>query len=182
MKKITIIILSIMLFVHVQAQDQKNTIPVFRVNFINPGIEYESPVLNQSTIVFNGGIGYGESYPNTTLYASGWLYLIVPFTDIQFRNYYNLDKRLAKGKNIRNNSGNFWGIRMLTRFKELDGNFTRTSGIDFAINPMWGLQRSYGNINLLFDIGIAYYFDDVGNDGVAPTLEFGIGYNFKKKE
>ena len=46
---------------------------------------------------------------------------------------------------------------------------------------MWGLQRSYGNFNLLFDLGIAYYFDDMGNNGVAPTFEVGIGYNLKSK-
>jgi len=177
-KVIFIVIVALSVFKGYTQENSRNTSSVIRLNVINPGVEYELPVLDHSTVLFNIGIGYGESYPQTTLYASGWLYLIVPFTDIQYRSYYNLDKRLSKGKNIKNNSGNFWGIRLLTRFKELDGNFIRTSNIDFAVNPIWGLQRSFGKINLLFDIGIAYYFDNIGNDGISPTIEFGLGYNF----
>ena len=183
MKKVTLIILIVVLYVSqgYTQENPKNTSSVFRVNFINPGIEYELPVFNQSTVLFSVGVGYGESYPNLTTNASGWLYSICPFVDVQYRNYYNLEKRLNKQKNISYNSGNFWGIRMLTRGKEFDSNFTRTSNIDFALNPVWGLQRSYGKINFLFDVGIAYYFDDKGNDGVSPTLEFGLGYNFDIK-
>ena len=177
MKKIILIVLSL-IAIQLSINAQEYATSVFRVNMINPGIEYEFPVFDQSTILFNGGLGYGASYPNLTTYANGWLYLIVPFVDVQFRNYYNLDERLEKGKNISCNSGNFFGLRMLTRFKELGGNFNRTSNVDLAINPVWGLQRSYGNINLLFDVGIAYCFDGKGNDGVVPTIEFGLGYNF----
>ena len=181
MKKSILIFLSLVLYIS-QGFAQENTSSVFRINFLNPGVEYEMPVFNQSTVLFNVGVGYCESYPNLTTYASGWLYSICPFVDVQYRNYYNLEKRLNKQKNISYNSGNFWGVRMLTRGKAFDGNFDRTSNIDFALNPIWGLQRSYGKINLLFDGGIAYYFDGKGNDGVSPTFEFGIGYNFDIKK
>lgn len=180
MKKVAFIILIITLniFQGFTQENTKNTSSAFRVNLINPGIEYESPVFNHSTVLVNVGIGYGESYPNLTINASGWLYSICPFIDVQYRNYYNLNKRLNKQKNINYNSGNFWGVRLLTRGKEFDSNFTRTSNIDFAFNPIWGLQRSFGKINFLFDVGVAYYFDNKGNDGISPTFEFGLGYNF----
>lgn len=151
---------------------------VLRINAINPGIEYEAPLFNQSTFSINVGVGYGGSHPNLTTYASGWLYLIATFADIYYRNYYNLEKRLKKSKSIQYNAGNFFGLRMLTRGKALSSNFSRTSDYDFAIGPTWGLQRSFGKINLLFDIGFVYYFDTKGNDGFVPTLELNIGYNF----
>ena len=149
-----------------------------RINAINPGIEYETPFFNQSTFSINSGIGYGGSHPNLTTYASGWLYLIAPFADIHYRNYYNLEKRLNKGKSIHYNAGNFWGLRMLTRGKALSSNFTRTSNYDFAVGPTCGLQRSFGKMNLLFDVGFVYYFDTKGNNGFVPTLELNVGYNF----
>jgi hypothetical protein len=177
-KVIFIIIIALNVFQGYTQENIRNTSSVLRLNLINPGIEYELPVFDHFTVLFNVGIGYGESYPNLTINASGWLYSICPFMDVQYRNYYNLAKRLNKQKNISYNSGNFWGVRLLTRGKEFDSNFTRTSNIDFAVNPIWGLQRSFGKINLLFDIGISYYFDNIGNDGISPTFEFGLGYNF----
>ena len=181
MKKRILIILCIFLYA-LHGFSQGYTSSVFRVNLINPGIEYESPVFKQSVVLYNVGVGYFGSYPNLTTSASGWLYSIRPFIDVQFRNYYNLEKRLLKKKNVSYNSGNFWGVRLLTSGKDYKSNFRRTSNVDFAINPIWGLQRSYGEINLVFDIGMAYYFDNKGNGGISPTLEFGIGYNFDIKK
>lgn len=180
MRKKTFLLISALVIIcnHSFSQESVKTNKVLRINAINPGIEYEAPLFNQSTFVVNIGVGYGDSNPNLTTYASGWLYMIAPFSDIHYRNYYNLEKRLNKGKSIHYNAGNFWGLRMLTRGKALSSNFTRTSDYDFAAGPTWGLQRSFGKINLLFDVGFVYYFDTKGNDGFAPTLELNIGYNF----
>ncbi|MEE4196921.1 MAG: hypothetical protein V2I54_04700 [Bacteroidales bacterium] len=152
---------------------------VLRMNVMNPGIEYEIPLFSQSTLAVNLGVGYGGSHPNLTTNASGWLYLIAPFADIHFRNYYNFNNRLDKGKNIQYNAGNFLGVRMLVRGKTLSSNFTRTSNYDFAIGPAWGVQRSFRRINLLIDLGFAYYFDTRGNDGFTPMLELNLGYNLR---
>ena len=184
MKKIIFLICSVTIF-SLQGFSQetiKNTSTVVRINFLNPGIEYETPVFNKSTVSMNLGVGYGGSYPNLTSGASGWLYLISPFFDLQYRNYYNLDERISKQKNTNYNSGNFWGVRMLTRGESLSSNFTRTSNYDFAFGPTWGLQRSFGRINLLFDLGAVYYFDTKGNSGITPMLELNLGYNFDLKK
>jgi hypothetical protein len=178
-KKIVLLLTALFVFFNYSfSQDTIITNKVLRVNVINPGAEYEAPFFNQSTLSINLGIGYGGSHPNLTTYASGWLYLIAPFADIHYRNYYNLEERFNRGKSIQYNAGNFWGLRMLTRGKTLSSNFSRTSNYDFAVGPTWGLQRSFGKFNLLFDVGFVYYFDTKGNDGVVPTLELNIGYNF----
>jgi hypothetical protein len=186
MKRIIIIMgLSILFNSIVISQETKsNTRSVFRVNLLNPGIEYEMSLFNKSTLAMNIGVGYGGSYANLTTNASGWLYLISPFLDVQYRNFYNLEKRLTKQKSTKYNSGNFWGVRMLTRGEDFSSNFTRTSNYDFAFGPTWGLQRSFGKINLLFDLGAVYYFDTNGNSGIVPMFEFNLGYNFdfRKKD
>lgn len=179
MKKLVILIFGVLIINLVYSQNSdKQTTNVLRINIINPGIEYELAIMNHSAIIANAGFGYGGSYPNLSSYANGFVYSIVPFLDLQYRNYYNFEKRLSKGKNIESNSGNFWGLRMLSRGEALASNFTRTSDYDFAFSPVWGLQRKYGKINVLFDIGPIYYFDLKGNDGIFPIIfEFSLGYN-----
>jgi len=97
------------------------------------------------------------------------------------KHYYNLENRNKKGRSIEYNSGNFFGIRLLSRGKAFDSNFHRTSNYDFSIGPIWGSQRSYSRIHILFDIGFNYYFDGKGNGGIIPMVEINIGYNLFSK-
>ncbi len=163
------------------SQDQEtNTKKVFKINGINPGVSLEIPIFKKSTLSANAGIGYGGSFKNTTKYASGFLYMIGPFFDLEYRKFYNLDKRLKKNRTIKYNSGNYWGARLLFRGKAIASNFTRTDDVDFSIGPVWGIQRSYGKFHLLFDIGPIYYFDTLGNSGFFPFMvQINLGYNIK---
>ena len=163
-------------------ETSKGITRVLRANFLNPGIEYEVPFFKKSTVAFNIGAGYGGSYPHLTTNASGWLYMISTFLDVEYRNYYNYQKRITKQKNVDYNSSNFWGVRVLTRGEAFSSNFTRTTDYDFAVGPIWGIQRSFGKMNLLFDLGAVYYFDTKGNGGFLPILELNVGYNFDIKQ
>ncbi len=73
MKKIIFLICSVTVFSSQGFSQEtiKNTSTVLRINFLNPGIEYETPVFNKSTVSMNLGVGYGGSYPNLTSGASG---------------------------------------------------------------------------------------------------------------
>ena len=106
--------------------------------------------------------------------------MIAPFIDIEYRKFYNLDKRLEKKKTIKYNSGHYWGARFLFRGKEISSNFIRTDDVDFSIGPVWGIQRTYGQFHFLFDIGPIYYFDTLGNSGIFPfMIQLNFGYNIK---
>jgi hypothetical protein len=86
----------------------------------------------------------------------------------------------AKGKNIEFNSGNFWGVKLLTRGREFKSNFIRNHPVDFSIGPRWGAQSSKKRMYLLFSTGPIYYFDPSGAQGIFPiTLDLNIGYNWK---
>ena len=94
------------------------TVKQRKICFINPGLELELPLQRKTSLILNPGIGYNISYPNTSDFtSSGWLYLIAPFIDIQYRYYYNLDKRLKKTGN-NSNSANFISVKGLFRGKE----------------------------------------------------------------
>ena len=154
----------------------------FRITFIHPGVEYEARLNNSFTASGQAGIGYGGSFKNLSYnLPNGFLYLISPFVDLQCKYFYNQNKRIRKQKRTKNNSGNFLSIRFLSRGNTIKSNFERTSNWDYSVGATWGMQRSYGQINLLFDIGPYYYFDGKGNNGVFPLLfQLNIGYNMLK--
>ncbi len=183
MKKHFLLLFSIFIGLAAKAQDttatNKNfTEKVFRINFLSPGLEYEFPVCQKSTFSAGAGVAYGGSYPDLSIGGSGYLYLITPFLDLQYKHFYNFEKRLAKNKNIAHNSGNFIMARLYTRGETIEANFGRTSKYDFAISPTWGIQRNYGSFHLLFDVGTFYYFDGKGNGNWFPImLELNLGFD-----
>jgi len=180
MKYLLLILLTLYCFSS-QAQDIVLK-KVTRLNFLNPGVEYEFPLNKNSTLSTNAGIGYHGSYMNLTKYTpNGFIYMISPFLDIEYRKIFNRDRRLKKGTNLKYNSGNYLGARFLTRGKEISSNIVRTDNVDFSIGPVWGLQRAYGRLHLLFDIGPVYYFDTKGNSGIFPfMIQLNIGLNLKQ--
>jgi hypothetical protein len=155
-----------------------NTIKHRKISLINPGLEFELPLQRKTSLILNPGIGYKISYPNTSDFtSSGWLYLIAPFVDIQYRYYYNLDKKYKKTDN-NNNSANFISVKGLYRGKEFTSNFTRTTDNDYSISLNWGLQRVKNKTYYNLNIGPMYYLDFRGNGGVFLNLEFNIGRLF----
>lgn len=173
-----LIVLFLLTTVLVQGQEEFSTEKVWRINFINPGVELEIPVAEQSTFSANLGIGYNGAYPELTYGGSGFIYIIAPFLDLQFKQFYNFRKRIRKGKEISGNSGNFISARVISYGPSIADNIYRKSDVDFAIGPTWGIQREYGNFHLLFDIGPQFYFDIDGNTGFWPLMvQLNIGLN-----
>jgi len=165
------------------AQNDKSYITekVWRINILNPAVELELPTGNNSTFSSALGIGYGGGYPDLTSGGNGFIYIISPFLDLQQKWFYNFDKRNNKGKTVDNNSGNFISIRFITKGNSIADNVTRTSDIDFAFGPTWGIQRKYGkNFHLLFDVGPQYYFDTNGNGNIWPIMfQLNLGFDLK---
>jgi hypothetical protein len=168
---------------YAQGTDGISTETIWRVNFLNPGLELELPTGIHSTFSAGLGVGYGGGYPELTFGGNGFIYIISPFLDLQEKWFYNLNKRDSKNKTTENNSGNFVSLRFITRGNSIAENVSRTSDFDFAIGPTWGIQRKYGkNFHLLLDIGPQYYFDTNGNGNIWPImLQLNLGIDFKKR-
>lgn len=180
MKTITYI-LFILIFVF-QVVSQENKISLennWRVNFLNPGVEYEFATGEKSVISLGLGVGYSGSYRELEVQSKdGFNYIISPFLDMQYKIIYNRDKRLNQGKNINNNSGNYISIRAMARGWSIAENVFREDNKDIVIGPTWGIQRSFKKVHFLFDIGPQYYFDSIGNNGFFPLmLQLNLGLN-----
>ncbi len=180
-KFILILILIVPVISTIGQNKEKLTENVFRFNLINPALEYEMALTNKSVLSTAAGVGLGVYYKNLVVNETGLLFS--PFIDIEYKNIYNLEKRNKKDKNINCNSGNYFGIRLLSRFKEIESAYERTDDIDFSLNPVWGIQRKLGTMHILFDAGPMFYFDTKGNCGIgALKVQLNIGFNLKKRK
>ncbi|MCL5247654.1 hypothetical protein M4I21_17690 [Cellulophaga sp. 20_2_10] len=115
-------------------------------------------------------------------------YLITPVIRLEPRWYYNLNKRLAKSKNISGNSGNF--LTLQTSYNPnwfVISNYDNVEVADqISIIPTWGIKRNFGShFTYETGIGIGYRYifaKSVGylenEDEVALNLHLRVGYRF----
>ncbi|HBX62795.1 hypothetical protein [Empedobacter sp. GD03797] len=195
MKKLLFtLLLSSSLFAQEKATDLFNA----NVSFIGIGIQYEKALSENFTAL--GTLDYmgGFRYSYSDFYGSDFEYILTTNIALEGRYYYNFDRRLSKGKNTKNNSGNYIALK---------GNYTpdwlTTSNSDnLGVNPQgsitlnYGFKRSFAQ-NFFYEfytgLGLSLYQDDkvtfdyeIQNykyykkteTGVALDLGFRVGYNF----
>jgi hypothetical protein len=151
-----------------------------QTGFFGAWVHNESRLSNQ--ISLRSEIGLDAGFVINGSYSG---FLFVPSLRVEPRWYYNLDKRLAKGKNIKNNSGNFFSLTTTYNpdwfvIPEKD-NLNFISSV--SVIPKWAIKRTYGN-HFTFETGVGvgyvFYTEDYGNinDEVGVDLHLRIGYTF----
>lgn len=156
---------------------------VSRINLYNPGFEYEFPVSKKSVLSANLGLGLGYPYKvlDQTGRGNGFVFMVEPFFDIEYKYLYNFNKRIEKNKNTKFNSANYFGLRLLTRaYTIAEYNMYRPNNFDVAIAPVWGMQRSSVKIHYLMDFGLGYTFD-ADNSGIVLLAQLSMGIHLNKK-
>ncbi|GAA0872474.1 hypothetical protein GCM10009117_16210 [Gangjinia marincola] len=152
---------------------------LFKIKAFPFGIEGEVGLGRTTTLVAEGAFLFGFSVNNEDEFNDEdetdfvWL----PWVDLQFRQYYNFQKRLADGKDIRFNSGNFFALKYLTYF--VVGDDDAEENYLSAFGPVWGLQRNYQeHWNIAFEAGLGAYWNSSGGAAPIPIISFNVGYNF----
>ncbi len=190
MKKQLLVILSILAFCYTNAQQSQNSqisveesLVGIQLGVIGISGFYEAKLANNWTV--RGEMGLRG---NLTIVAGGDNdFYVQPEIALSPRFYYNLKRRVEKGKNIENNSANFLSLYNSYRpdwFTVLDDN-ERNTNQSISTTFLWGLRRSYGkHFHLEFAAGLGYYKEiDLkpymkDDSGVYPALDFRIGYQF----
>ncbi|TVZ25732.1 hypothetical protein JM83_0661 [Gillisia sp. Hel_I_86] len=165
----------------IQAQDQKSpevSNKVFSVNFLTPGLELESKLSEKTTIDLNLTTGFALTGGSNRDTEFG----IFPTFESQYRFYYNLEKRMKKGKNIENNSGNYVGAMASIRSgKPIIGDIEFEDDFAVFLGPVWGLQRYYGSgFKLNLNLGAGYVFDNADNSYVSLLVGLRLGWKLGK--
>ena len=184
MKKGLFIIIGLFIINQTSGQENDNKKQnVLIINFINPGIEYEYSISDNSKIALNIGIGVSMSYPDLTKIQPDHAFFTSSFLDLHYKNIYNYKKRKRNNRDVEYNAGNFFGLKLIGRGKSFYSTMTRTDNFDFTFGPTWGMRRNFNKINMLFDLGPVFYFDTIGNSGFYPIMfEINIGYNILTKK
>jgi len=148
---------------------------LFKINLLLPGFVYEHGFSSKNALYSEFSFGFG--YQTSAFWGS--TFVIYPTINEQFRHYYNLEKRVGKGRRTAGNSGNFYGLSAIYNFKSINTNFDISSfNSSFTIAPVWGFQRTYMHkFNLNLNGGVGYNIDiEKDNNEIVPVINFTIGW------
>ena len=177
MKKITFIIILTFLYVPQSLQAQKGLTENFnfKIGMIGGWLAYEKPL--SDSFLLDIELGYiGGVLSNGLIFTS--------IIELEPRYYYNLNKRIQKSKNTKNNSANYLALQLsyipsvLTIAKK---NSTINILETFSAIPTFGFRRNIsGGLNFDFEVGVGYMWTKKGHTNeIAPNLLIGFSYVFK---
>ena len=118
----------------------------WRLNIIPLNLGYEHRIGKKSTIYAQVGFDINR-YQNASEEATGFfsrnIWGIAVDADIQYRYYYNIEKRKAQNRNYESNSANFIGGQITPIFSPIstfgDEEIVNENGA--IISAIWGIQR-----------------------------------------
>jgi hypothetical protein len=152
---------------------------------------YNETGLTES-IVLRSELGFGFAWSSSGgLFDNSTAWAVMPVVIVEPRYYYNLNRRLNKGRRIEGNSGNFLALSVGI---QPDFGFT-SDNVDldkeFHVIPMWGIRRGIGNsfsFETSIGLGYGWSFDEytlytgerisTTDSGVVLGLRLALGYWF----
>lgn len=150
-----------------------------QTGFFGAWVHNEYRLSNEISLRSEIGFDYGfndNGYSQTSV--------LIPSVRLEPRWYYNLEKRIKKGRKIANNSGNFLALNITYNpdwfYISNQDNLNIISTLAFV--PKWGIKRTVGNhFTYEAGVGIGTFIVlndyDVDND-VAVDLHLRVGYTF----
>ena len=180
-KKITflfLLIISINSFA--QEKMQTDIVNITKVTFLDIGISYEKKVakfqsiLGQAFMNTSISIGYSSSLGNTSSIKFD------PALSLQYRYYYNYDRRQKKGKRTEMNSLNYLSptfVTILTKKRISTSHYIENNRRPInTVGVVWGIQRNYNKrFSVDFNLGLGYLFTTVSlPDNTGQTIKENI--------
>lgn len=151
-------------------------------------LSYEKGMGSKTTLRFSGPIGGSVEYHQTSITIndyhyedSEWGYAIRPALDVQIRHYYNLNKRLSKGKKVARNSGNYIaGVVAAAGPSIVKSDNVYIPDFTLLLGAIWGIQRNYGERFMMnVNVGPGVNFYDSKSE-FAPILGLTLGFRLGK--
>ncbi len=141
-----------------------------------PSILYEKGIAENATLSIEAITGFNLRGCTGCETEFG----VYPSIRGQYRYYYNMGRRLDKGKNISGNSGNYvGGLLLYQNGNAVIGNLDANSLV--SLGPVYGLQRTYRRgFFYRLETGVAYFEDDF-NNGAILILAARIGWVIRKR-
>ena len=120
-------------------------------------------------------MGAGFAYRSTNGNSG---YAVFPNLQAQYRFFYNLNKRMEKGKKVSENSGNYiTALADITGGNALLGDLVSRANYAVFVGPAWGLQRVYNSgFKLNLNLGAGIGFNDLGDSYFSPLIGLQLGW------
>lgn len=146
---------------------------LFKINILTPGFTYERVLGSETTFNIDANLSFGA-----TSNGGGQLRLLAsPFVRVQYRNYYNLEKRLAKNKLISGNSGAYIAPSISYYMKPINDDSYVSNYDGLTVGAVWGFQKTYkSGVNLGANTGLGYNFSSNLVHQVVPILNFTVAW------
>ncbi len=146
------------------------------------GFSYEPRLSNKMTVDIALGAGGGYRISENSFDYKWILFQPALYFMATPKLYYNRKRRIAKGKKVLNNSGNYFGVRVKYTTGNNTSNYNDRVYQAGLINLHWGIQRPVGKkwiLNAHAGAGYAQDFSS-GFGTIYPALELKFSYLFKK--
>jgi hypothetical protein len=146
------------------------------------GLTFEPRIGRTVTTEFSAGVGGGYSIGDESFDYEWQIFNPAFYFSATPKFFYNRQKRIEKGKSVKLNSGNYFGLRVKYTTESIDPQPNIRESL--LINLHWGLQRSISNrFSLNAHIGAGYAQDLNSQIGtIYPAADFKISYNFVKSK
>lgn len=180
------------------AQEKATDLFNANVSILGLGVQYEKALSENFTALGTLDYAGGFRYSNNDYYGSDFEYILTTNLALEGRYYYNFDRRISKGKNTSNNSGNYFALKAVY----IPDWLTYSNSDNLSVDPQvmvtfnYGLKRSFAQ-NFFYEfytgLGMIFYEDenlsfDPVNQTYSPykstttafalDLNFRVGYNF----
>lgn len=147
---------------------------LYKVNLLTPSIESELGLTKKTTLDLK--LGTGLQISGGTGRKTDWSFF--PFAELQYRYFYNLEKRVSKNKRTTNNSGNYVALSTAIHSgKSMFGNANYAEKYFAGIGPVWGMQRSYkSGFSLNLSGGLGLGFSDLSSAELMTSINVSLGW------
>lgn len=174
------VLLLLLVATHTMGQFGKNCeLRQFKVNLINPGLEYEIALGVNTTLDIKAGLQVALDPLLPQVYDELGFF---PAVAVQYRYYYNFEARQRNRKAIYGNSANYIAPAVAVFFpgtRTIENEIVKGS-FGYA-GLVTGLQRSYDSgFNFSIDAGAAYYAGQF-EGAIYPVVNLSIGWIFSEK-
>lgn len=172
-----------------QAQNSSVEKSIFGVQIGLLGVWVHNEAKLTEKIVLRSELGLDSGLFSKSYYEDDIGFFMTPVITLEPRFYYNLNKRVAKSKNISGNSGNYLSLKT-----SYNPNWFVISSDDIIVTdqismvPTWGIRRNIGthfNYEVGIGVGWRHYFERKetfytleADDVVDVNLQLRIGYKF----
>jgi len=143
----------------------------FKFDLLAPGLSYEIGIFRNQTVSTKLGLGLA-TYQEGYALGLAW--------NNRYRYYHNLNRRVARNKNVSGNSGNYIAAAQAIFFSQLRIATDIEGPDDFNLGfygLAYGIQRTFPKgLNLNVELGAGYYRGDGVLSGYGPLLSVNLGW------